>query len=620
VKPPPAIPQGSADSKLRVAKESEPPAKFTSWPKPAAFHSVWANLAVLGAAFGFILLLTWPAFSGFFIGEDFIYYGFGRAVGGNIFRAAITPLNGIFFRPASVFWNLLFQSVLPAEPFVHHLRTYLMICVLAVMVWALLGRVVESWSARVAGFALFAISKVHLTNVGYINCNDSVMSAIHLVCLFYFLLVYLQTGARWSLWLSWVFFAMQAGSRDYGIVVLAPVLLIFLFETIQQNRWDWRRFTRLALPFFIIVMAYSGLRWWAVGKAPSGAGTVYALHFAPIPALYRAYLFGGNVLDLSLGESNTTGAGNFSDLLVRVAPLAAGHTRLLNLAFLAVAGLFLAALLVQGLWKDRRIVVPLTLVAVYMVPTFLILNIQIYYMTEALIGVALAVAMAFATLRRARFALVAWTLILCVAASGALLQSRNVRMFSWRFCANATQRAYDATIRPNIGRGIDKWLLLVADPRQRDFWSFNMTADEESPLVSVLMKNPGLTAHVMPPVPAAVVGIRDFSRAAIYTIDAEKFVRLAPPVIEHAAISETKPDGAHIVTVTGANFEPLDRVLFNGSPVESKVANARSLTAIIPKGSASGSLEIEESPLGWRSDTVQVELNARGTGKPALSR
>lgn len=557
------------------------------------------------------MLQTLPVFDGFFIGEDFIYYGFLRTAHGNILRAAVTPLNGIFFRPASVFWNLLFQSFLPHQPWFHHVRTYATTCLLTALVWALLGRVVQSWAARVAGLAFFALSKVHLTDIGYINCNDSVMSGIHLVCLLYFLLVHLQTGSRWSLWLSWIFFAMQSGSRDYGIVALAPVLLILLFETRRRGPSDWSRFTRLALPYFLIVLGYFGLRLAFVGRLPNGSGTVYALHFALVPFLYRAYLFCGNLLDLSLGPTETTGVGNFPNLLGRIVPAASVHAHLLDLAFFASAGLFFVGLVAYGLLKDRRLLVPLTLVVCYMVPTFLIQNIQIYYMLEALTGVSLAVAMAFDTVRAPRLAYGVWALILLVAGANAAVQSRAVRMLSWRFCADATERAYQATIRPNIGRPLDHWLLLVQDPHLRDFWSFNMTANDESPLVSVLMKNPGLSAHVSAPQPGALGNISDLSRDAAYIVENKQFLRVDRPVIQTVAISESEPGGGHIVKINGSNFLPSLTVLFNGSPVPTKWLNSGFLTATIPPASASGSIVIQNNPLDLRSNVAEIALERK---------
>src|SRR5262245_45690273 len=93
-----------------------------AWPvRPQNAAALWIHAGICGLAWATILLFTRPAFSGFFIGEDFIYYGFWQNAKWNILRASLTPLNGIFFRPASVFWNILFHTVLPTDPFAHHL-------------------------------------------------------------------------------------------------------------------------------------------------------------------------------------------------------------------------------------------------------------------------------------------------------------------------------------------------------------------------------------------------------------------------------------------------------------------------------------------------------------------
>jgi hypothetical protein len=252
-----------------------------------------------------------------------------------------------------------------------------------------------------------------------------------------------------------------------------------------------------------------------------------------------------------------------------------------------------------------------------MVPTFLIQNIQIYYMLEALAGVALAVGMAFATLGRyRRVAFAIFVPLLCVSAVNAAIQARNVRMFSWRFCADGTERAYRATIVPYAGKPVDQWALLVGDAAQRDFWSFNMTSNSMSPLVSVLLRRPEVKARVMAPEPAAVATIPDFGRAVVYMVENEQFVHVVPPIVDRAVISETTPDGGHVVKVLGANLRSPITVLFNGSPVETKIDNEWSLTAKIPKGAPSGAITVEEMPLGLRSAAATVEFAQPSRVKP----
>lgn len=497
-----------------------------AWPRPPKSRP-GLDIAVCTTAFLVILFLTLPAFSGFFIGEDFIYYAFWTASGGNFLRAILTPLNSIFFRPASVAWNLFFQSMLPHDPLWHHARNYAMTCVLAVLVWMLIGRVVANRWARVGGFAFFVVSKVHLTDIGYININDSVMSTIHVVCLMLFLLIHLQTGARWSLWLSYVFFLLQAGSRDYGIVSLCPVLLTIAFDSYRDGVMQWRRLVRMGAPFVLLAVLFFTVRVSVLGHFPSGAGTAYALHLEAMPFLYRGYLFMGNILNLSLGAVQITGAGNYSDLLQRFAPSLFANTRAWNLMYFAAGWILLGGILLIGLRRDPRIIVPLSWVTLYMGPTFLIANIQIYYMAEAMAGLALALAMAFATLRGdRRWILAAVVGVLGVATVNAELQSRRVGMYSWRYCADATERAFAATILPNRGRQLEQWALLVADPAQRDFWSFNMTANGMSALVPVLMDAPGVTARVMPPGPATLATIPHPAQSAIYVVEQGAFVPL----------------------------------------------------------------------------------------------
>ncbi len=454
------------------------------------------QIFISGAAV-LVLIVSFPAFSGFFFAEDFTYLGLYRSAGNHFWQGIFTPIGGTFIRPAMAAWYLLFNTFLPVIPLAHHIRNWLMTIVAAALLYELMRRLVPDPLARAVGLSIFAISKVHLTTIGYINCNDSIMSLIQTEAAVYFLIVHFQTRRVLFLYLCYAAYTLEVFSRDYGAVIGAIMAaVIFLQAAAERLRLRW--VTAQLVPFIGISLLYVLIRVAILGNpfASHSSGSAYHLGFNWLPIAYRIWLFGGNIFNVSLSEIQVTGSGSFATLLHIVAPGVVRSTRPLDIAFVFAAAALLAGSLAVAVWRDKRLWLPVVWIAVFIAPTFLIQNIQIYYILEPVGGLALLVSMIFGNLSNLAWKNL-WIALLAAMAVNSAIESRFVNVYSWRFCANAAQRAYVEAIRPHLGQHLRSWTLMVPDARQMDFWSYTLTANDSCPMIPALLRQPGLQAKVV---------------------------------------------------------------------------------------------------------------------------
>ena len=195
-----------------------------------------AELALVTAV-GALLVgaLAWPAFSGFFIAEDFAHWGSyqesGESFWGGIFRRHYP----VFFRPALKAWGILFHWVLPREPLAYHVRNWLLTAAAIGLLYLVLYRLTSNRLASLAGLSWFVLSKVHLTTIGFVIIGDTVLSLLHSLAALYFLIVYFQDRSRLALALSYLFFGLAVFSRDSGIVLLGVMVAAWAVALLREN-------------------------------------------------------------------------------------------------------------------------------------------------------------------------------------------------------------------------------------------------------------------------------------------------------------------------------------------------------------------------------------------------
>src|SRR3954447_18453045 len=230
---------------------------------PAPPHGWGETLLLVAAGAAIMLALTLPAFRSYFFAEDFMYVGQLRAHGDNFWRAVFSPTDNIFFRPVFCAVNLLSMAVLPLDPFVHHVRNWLFSALDLLLLYRILLRLVGNRLARVLGLAFFAVSKIHLTAIGYINVYDSIISlALLLATVLCFLRFAAGRRAR-DYVLGLLFCFLSVFTKDYGLVVVGVVGALVAFQAPAPADWrTWRRWwaPRLApLPAMIVI--YLALRY-----------------------------------------------------------------------------------------------------------------------------------------------------------------------------------------------------------------------------------------------------------------------------------------------------------------------------------------------------------------------
>src|SRR4029077_2001596 len=99
---------------------------------------------------------------------------------------------------------------------------------------------------------------------------------------------------------------------------------------------------------------------------------------------YRAWIFAGNLFNVSLAPTEVSGNGSFATLLHGIAPGIVRGTRPWDATFVILASILVIGLTLAALFKDQRLWVPLVWAGAFIGPTFLINNIQMYYVLESL--------------------------------------------------------------------------------------------------------------------------------------------------------------------------------------------------------------------------------------------
>lgn len=391
-----------------------------------------------------ILLMTRPAFDAYFFGENFTYLKQYHAHGDHFFRALFSATDVIFFRPlffaASVPWHF----VLPLDPLAFHLRNFAFTVINLWLFHRLLLRLVSSRVAHVVAFFLFAISKVHLTTIGYINLFDSIVMLLLLLATLLFF-------ARNDLALGYTFAILSMFTKDHGVVVVAVVMAMI------GIRRSW--------PLVIAAIGALALRFVIVGNLPPSNPTYTpSLSFDVIAA--KLAILTSTIGNISFFDNGVTGAAATSFWIAIV------------LYFCVIA--LLVATLIIG--RSRALILPLVWIAAYFTPTLLNRNLQIYYAYEALAGVALLVGICLdRSPRRLQWA---WIAALVVIFANGLV-SNYKSDYNWQLSARAAESLKQPLIEQYRDRAPQEIVFVTAS---RPFWEFTL----QQPMLQELLHAPQL--------------------------------------------------------------------------------------------------------------------------------
>ena len=590
---PPNLSSSGVDQVLGQGSIARSPAGLA--PALAGLGTWRETISLVLAGALIVGIMTRPAFQAFFFGEAFLYLGQFQAHGGHFIRALLSPSDVVFFKPvlfaASLPWYFLF----PPDPWLYHARNFAFIVINLLLMHRILVYLVRSLYVRLVSLTLFALSKIHLTTIGYLMIFDSIVMLMLLFLTVLFFLRFMAHRRPYDYVLGLLCCFLSLFTKDYGLVVVAVVAA--LVATVGPARPDWRtaiwRRGRWLAPLPFMVLLQLGLRFSIVGPLPTGAESLYApsLRFEGIAL--KAYVLASAFSNLSLSQSGTVGRPGLGTLAGKIVPPLAGRAGWVD----GVALIALLALLLVTLRYARRagwlIAVPLVWAAVYFAPAVLTRNVQIYYAHESLAG--LAVALGLCLDHAGRRLRAAWGLALVLIGISGLV-SNYTSLYAWQYAANASRQVEQAVVLPQRGKLLHA-LTFVSAPVQRPFWEWVLTADTKGPMLQVLLGLPqlqvrfadsaaltSLLAEAGPLTP--VVDIDD--NFALYdqpgTVERGPLglVRLSPDQTEVGVAFNRQPDGQSALVVSTANATRTSVVVLNSRPLPTTYGGPMLLTALVP--------------------------------------
>ncbi len=560
-------------------------------------HSDWSETVVLVLVGAIVLWwMTLPAFGAFFIGEDFIYLGQYWSHGDNYWQAVLSPTDTIFFRPVFSAINLLWQFVIPPDPWVHHFRNFVFSVVNLMLLHRVLVRLVQSRWARVVALLLFALSKIHLTNIGYINCFDSINSLMLLLLTVLFFLRYVKERRASDYVLGLLFCFLSIFTKDYGLVVVAVVVVLVAFHKttparlkVEAGWWG----LKLA-PLLAMVLFYLGLRYAIVGSLPSSSvDSVYSPQLSLQLVGTKVLAFTSTLGNLSFVNLGATGAGGLGTLLVFVPSRFGLPADSIDV----VIYIALIALLVGTFASGRRaawaFLLPLIWVAAYLGPTLLTRNLQMYYMYEPAAGASVLLAVALDRSNRRLFA--AWGLALIVVGANGTI-SNYTPGYNWQFAANASNKIYVDVLSRHRGEPLQS-ITFITD--SKPFWQWTLMANSVGPMIPAVMNQKALRVNFMSHEDVLAKPPELSPTNLVYDIDLANEVTSIPVARETLwgalGLRQLRPTGTRIgqgfgvqangqsaLAVDADNALPGTVIVFDGKPLETTWGSVHWLTALVP--------------------------------------
>jgi hypothetical protein len=471
-------------------------------PEYISVQSCWIETIVLGVIGGLLLLLmTLPAFRAFFFAENFEYLGQYQTHSSNFWQAILSPTNRIFFRPVFYASSLPWHFLLPLEPWAYHLRNFAFSLVNIVLLHRVLVRLVASRYARALALLFFALSKIHLTTIGYINIFDSIVMLMILLLAILFFARFIATERTLDYALGLLFGCTCIFTKDFGLVGVFVLTALVASYGVKWSEWKssvplWM--LRLA-PLFVMVAVYLWLRYSVVGGLPTSDGT-YAPQFSFQLAALKLLIFSSTLGNLAFFTPGITGASGLGSMLpIHAARLDAWFLPMLNadaghanwtdaLQFMGLMAL-LAITIVKGF--RRRLIVflfPIVWIAVYLGPTLLTRNIQLYYNYEAVAGTAVLLGLLFD--QNGGRLLRIWSLtILLIFVNGFV--SNYKACYAWQFVSGLAQKGQNEIAERYRQQPVESITFVSAEPV---LWQFAL-GKEDYPFLHQLMHVSKLNVH-----------------------------------------------------------------------------------------------------------------------------
>lgn len=273
-------------------------------------QGLWRETILLVIGSGWLLfIMTQPAFHSFFIAENFEYLGLYRTRGDDFWRALLSPTNRIFFRPVFYTFSLPWYFILPLEPWAYHLRNFAFSIINLLLLHRVLVRLVASRRARILALLFFALSKIHLTTIGYLNIFDAIVTLMLLLSTILFFQRYIVHWRKLDYILGLLFCFLSVFSKDYGLVVVFVVGALVFSYGVEFGKWRTQAawwVLRLS-PLVVMVFLYLGLRYMVVDSPPS-FDPIYSPQLSFNVTIHKLVILTSTLGNLSLAPGGITGA------------------------------------------------------------------------------------------------------------------------------------------------------------------------------------------------------------------------------------------------------------------------------------------------------------------------
>jgi hypothetical protein len=420
------------------------------------------------------VLVAWLARKGittYFFAEAFVYLGSYRDAGNSFLGALMRPHAAIFFRPSIWAVNLAWNLIAPPDALLYHLRNVAFVVIDALLLHRLLLRLVADRFGRGVAMTFYAISKVHLTTIGYVATFSTILLLFATLSMFVAFCRWLEQR-RWIDFVLTLFFAaFLVFSKDYGAVA---VLLLPLLGWVRGAEVG-RALRPFAIPLVVLIVAYAGIRAWV---APAPGRGQYEPRVDVRVFARKTVQAATTLANVSLFEADgRTGARGVTRLVW------ADDSREGRIA----EGIVLLAFLAFAIAVVRR--APLTLIVfcvawglLFFAPTLLGRNEQLYYHNDLV--AAGAVLLGAASVRAWRPLTIA---VLIVLALNAEVSQRSMR-YTWYEISEAMW-----PLERYRTVAADSVVFITSDQAK---WDFALRADGQAPFVQTLFGRPDLQVKV----------------------------------------------------------------------------------------------------------------------------
>ena len=316
----------------------------------------------------------------------------------------------------------------------------------------------------------------------------------------YCLVIYHQTR-RWPALIgSYLFFALAAFSRDYGVVLLAPVAAIWVIESRGAQGLEWRKLLSGITPYVLIALIYLGIRTGAIVDVELLGDSDYQVSFNVMHVSRGLLVFWGEIWNLPFNSSLEGGVGSFATLLAFIRPGIGAWVTFLEWAFLLAASGLFAVTAFRASRIDSRLWVPVLWTGAFLGPPLVIQVMREYYILEPMTGISIFVAMSLNAWHPIRWRLLApWLVVLLVSVLNGLVHSQRIDALAWRYSVDLAENAYE-TIAPAAGASnVQRVTLVCANEDQKQWWWAIMAAGGAGPMVPYLLGKPDLSVDFVLP-------------------------------------------------------------------------------------------------------------------------